>query len=265
MEELNLTELLRYYLKKLPIIILVTVITVLIGFMYITKVQTPMYHGTTTIILVQKTEETKNSNVTQSDLTLNEKLVTTYSQIMKSRRVIEQVITSLNLSDSYESLKGNITVTSVSETPNIKLTVNNEDADLAVEIANELADVFKNEITKIYNLENISIIDNAILEEKPYNVNLPKQLVISALVGIVTSVGIIFVMYYFDNTIKNKKEIETKLDLAVLGEIPVANKLAALEKQKRRARLSEDTNLDFDSVDEIKKTTKIKEQKEGGK
>ena len=269
MEELNLTELLRYYLKKLPIIILVTLVTVLIGLIYVTEVQTPMYHGTTTIILVQKTEEVKNANITQSDLTLNEKLVTTYSQIIKSRRVVEQVITSLNLSDSYESLKNNITVTSVSETPIIKVTINNEDADLAVEIANELASVFKNEISKIYNLENISIIDKAIIEEEPYNINLPKQLTIAALVGIVVSVGMIFVMYYFDNTIKNKKEIETKLNLAVLGEIPVANRLATLEKQKRRISLSEDNELDFDSVDEIeteKKTTKkvTKKKKEGG-
>lgn len=271
MEELNLTELLGYYLKKLPVIVLVTLLFLLVGYVYVEEIQVPLYHGTTTIILVQKTEDSKNSNMTQSELTLNEKLVTTYSQIMKSRRVLDQVVKSLSLKESYESLKKSIVVTSVSDTSIIKVSVSNEDKEMAVNIANELADVFKNEISRIYNLENISIIDEAIVEDHPYNVNLIKQMLLFGVFGLVLSCGVVFVVYYFDNTIKNKKEIESKLHIAVLGEIPVANKLAALEKQKRKMMISEDDELDFDSVDNVyneKKTgvkKQLKEQKEGGK
>ena len=234
MEELNLTELLRYYLKKLPIVILVTILALLIGYIYVEEVQVPMYHGTTTIILVQKTDENQQANVTQNELTLNEKLVSTYSHIMRSRRVLEQVIDTLNLDTTYANLKNRVSVTSVSETPIISVTVSDEDNKLAVKIANELAVVFEKEITKIYNLENISIIDEAIVEKVPYNINFLKQMVIYGLVGVVVSCGMIFVMYYFDNTIKNKKEIETKLNLPVLGEVPVATKLYALEKKKQK-------------------------------
>ena len=234
MEELDLTEVLKYYLKKLPIIITVTLLALLVGYIYIKRIQVPMYHGTTTIILVQKTEDNQSANATQNELNLNEKLVSTYSQIIKSRRVLEQVITSLNLKTTTDELAKRITVTSVSETPIIKVIVSDEDKDLAVSIANQLANIFKNEISKIYNLENISVIDKAITENKPYNINTLKQMVIYGFTGLVVSCGIIFLIYYFDNTIKSKKEIESKLNIAVLSEIPVATKLVAKEKKNKR-------------------------------
>ena len=261
MEELNLTELLRYYLKKLPIIIFTTILALLIGYIYVEEIQVPMYHGTTTIILVQKTNENQQvqANVAQNELTLNEKLVSTYSTIMKSRRVLSQVIYSLELDTTYSKLQNQISVASVDETPIIKVTVSDESKERAVEIANELAKVFEEEIIKIYNLENISIIDEAIVENNPYNINITKQMVIYGAIGIAISCGIIFVMYYFDNTIKNKKEIELKLNLAVLGEIPVATKLEKKEKNN-----IETDNVNFEKNEKTSVTT-IFDQKEGGK
>lgn len=242
MEELNLTELLRYYLKKSPIIILTTILALLIGYLYIEEFQVPLYHGTTTIILVQKNEGEVSSAITQNELTVNEKLVSTYSQIIKSRRVLDQVIDSLELDTTTSSLAEDITVTSVSETSIIKVSVSNEDNKEAVKIANKIAEVFKEEVSKIYNLENISVIDEATIEKTPYNINVPKQMIIYALVGIVLSCGVIFIMFYFDNTIKSKKEIESKLNLPVLGEIPVAKKLT-LEESKRRKKKREQKKL----------------------
>ena len=229
MEEINIIELLDYYLKKLPIIIVVTLLMLIGGLIYTTNIKTPLYHGTTTIILVQKQDGSENSAVTQNELSVNQKLVTTYSEIIKSRRVLETVISSLKLDKTPKSLAKNITVTSVSDTSIIKVTVSDPSNKQASLIANEVATVFKQEISKIYNLENISVIDNAIIEKEPYNISILKETVIFGLIGLIATCGIIFIIYYFDNTIKNKKEIEEKLHLAVLGEIPVATKL---EKKK---------------------------------
>ena len=238
MEEINIIELLNYYLKKLPYIIIITLLALLIGGLYINKIQVPLYHGTTTIILVQKADGTQATNMTQNELNLNEKLVTTYSQIIKSKRVLDQVIKSLSLQTTTNRLANKISVTSVNETPIIKITVSDENPEEAVILANSLANIFKQEITKIYNLENISIIDKATTEDKPYNINVLKQMVIYGMIGFILSCGIIFVIYYFDNTIKNKKEIETKLNIAVLSEVPVAAKLVAKGKRRKKITLN---------------------------
>lgn len=286
MEEINLMQLFNYYLKKLPIIIITVIVAIILGICYIEYIQVPMYHGTTTIILVQKSSgDEENINITQNELTVNEKLVSTYSQIIKSRRVLNQVIEELDLKTTTNDLADQIEVTAVTETSIIKVTVSDKNKKNAVKIANEVAEVFKDEITKIYNLENVSVIDEAIVEKAPYNVNIPKQMVIYVLVGLVLSCGVIFVMFYFDNTIKSKKEIETTLGLPVLAEIPVAGKLKRKKRKiKRKKKISNDdvrakdiNNKVFDNVDKdikqeetstkkkttktTKKTTKTTEKK----
>ena len=248
MEEIVLVQLFRYYLKKSPIIILTTVLAILFGYLYVEYIQIPMYHGTTTIILVQNNNDEDSLDVTQNELTVNEKLVSTYSEIIKSRRVLEQVIEKLKLKTSIADLVNRIEVSSVSETYIIKITVSNESNKKAVEIANEVAEVFKKEISDIYNLENVSTIDKAIVEKKPYNVNKTKYLIIFALAGIVLSSGVIFVIYYFDNTIKDKKEIEEKLQSAVLGEIPVAKKLDKKSKRIKKRKKKRDKQLENNNL-----------------
>lgn len=225
MEEINLKDLFNYYVKRIPIIIIVTTIALIIGLIYSTKIQVPMYHGTTTIILVQKQNDKDTSYAYQNELNINEKLVATYSQIIKSRRVLEQVINNLKLKTTPKELAEDINVTAVTDTSIIKVSVSNKDNKEAVMIANGVADVFKKEISNIYNLENVSIVDNAVIEDKPYNVSILKELLIAALAGIVLSCGVLFVIYYFDNTIKTKTDIEELIGLPVLAEVPTAKKL----------------------------------------
>lgn len=241
MEEMNLIELFRYYLKKLPIIILSMILAILIGYTYIEYYQVPMYNASTTIILVHQNESNTNSTITQNELTINEKLVKTYSEIIKSRSVLEKVINDLGLKINTDDLSDKINVKSISDTAILEVTVSDESNKKASIIANKLAEVFKTEITKIYNLENISIIDEAIIEDKPYNINIPKQMIIYSLIGIILSCGIIFIMYYFDNSIKNRKEIELKLNLPVIGEVPQATNLT--KKQKKNKKEFDKTKL----------------------
>ena len=225
MEEINLKELFNYYLKKLPIIIIVTVVFIVMGMVYVNKIQVPMYHGTTTIILVQKNDDKNNSNAYQNELNINQRLVSTYSQIIKSRRVLDQVKSNLELEKlSVNELANKIGVTGVDDTSIIKVSVSDKNNKMAMNIANEVASVFKKEITDIYNLENVSVVDKAIIEEEPYNVNIKKELLIFGFAGLVLSCGVIFVIYYFDNTIKSKKDIES-LDLPILAEVPSVKRL----------------------------------------
>lgn len=253
MEELNLMDLLKYYLKKSYIIILMTILVALMGCYYVEEIQVPMYHGTTTIILVQKNNGATTAYETQNELTISEKLVSTYSELIKSRRILSQVIQNLKLDLTESELAKNITVTSASDTSIIKITVSDANKKKAVEIANQITKVFKAAIIKIYDLENVTIIDEAIVEDIPYNVNLVKQMLIFTCLGLVLSCGIVFVMYYFDGTVKNKKEVEEKLKLPVLGEVPVAKKLLN-QKNKEEKEIHIQNNLtvadeEFEKID----------------
>lgn len=224
MEEINLTDLVRYFFSKLLIIIFITILCGFIGYAYALFLQKPMYKSKTTLLLanVSTFDQTVNSaNSLNTDITLNQKLVSTYREIITSKRVLKQVINKLNLDYSYENLKKLITVDSVSNTEIISVTVKSADPEEAPLIANEVASTFCDEIVNIYQIQNVNIIDKAEVNINPYNINLIKQTIMYLLVGLVLSLAIIFIVYYFDTSIKTKEEIEEKIGLPVLGIIPL--------------------------------------------
>lgn len=215
MEEIDLIELLNYFKKKIGLIIIIMSAVGILGCIYTLFIQKPMYNSYTTVIL----SGSSSSSITQTDVTLNKNLISTYAEIVKSGRVLNQVIKELNLDISYELLSSGISVTSLNNTEIIKITVNNESPDMAMKIANSTASVFTKEISSLYKMDNVSILDYATINESPYNINILKQLIIYILAGLVISLGTVFMIFYFDRTIKSVEQIEQKIKLPVLGSV----------------------------------------------
>ena len=218
MEEIDLKEMFLYFWTKKLIFIILIIVGIAAGIIYTNYLEVPKYRSYTTILL---TKEESSTAITSSDVTLNKNLVDTYREIIKSRNVLGKVITNLDLEYSIDELGKMITVESVNDTEIIKVTVTNTDDYLAMNIADEIANVFKTEIVKLYNIQNVGVIDTAALPTKPYNINIVKTTLITTLIGLVLAFAISFILFYFDTTIKNSEEIERKLGLTVIGNIPM--------------------------------------------
>ena len=261
MEEINLKELFDYFIDKIKYIIIATLVCCLIGGIYTKFLTIPMYKSSTTVILGSNQEGT---GITQSDISINNNLVSTYTEIIKSRRVLEQVQKELNESYTYKELASEISVSSINNTQIIKITVEDNNALNAKIIANLVAKVFTIEVPELYNLDNVHILDVAIEEDEPYNINVAKSSIIGGLLGLVLSSGIFFVIYYFDRTAKSVEQVEEVLQMPILGsveetknlkeELVVAtNPKEIISEQIRTIR----TNLQFTSADEKIKTILI--------
>lgn len=220
MEEINLKEVYSYFKSRLLWMLLAIVVIVIIGNVYTILTRVPMYQSNTTIVLVGESKK----GYSQTDSQLNQNLIGTYSEIITSRKVLQQVIDNLKLKMTVDELSKNITTSSVEDTEIIRITVNNEKKKMAVKIADEVASVFSEEIQDIYNLENVAIIDKAEEADAPYNINYVKDNVIYLMIGVVLSFGVVFVMYYFDTTIKSSETVEEKLGLTVIGIVPKESK-----------------------------------------
>lgn len=211
MEEIDLKELFEFFMSKISLLIVITVSVCLLGSMYGLFLQTPMYSSYTTVVL------SSENTITQTDVTLNKNLVNTYAEIVKSRRVLDQVIDELLLDSSYEQMVGKISVSTVNNTEIIKINVNDKDPNKAKNIANSTANFFTKEIVELYDMNNVSVLDEAIVSEKPYNINIVKQLILYFAIGFILGVGILFIIYYFDRTIKSIEQVEQKIKLPILG------------------------------------------------
>lgn len=215
MEEINLIEVFSYFKSKLVAILIVVGVILVLGNVYSIFFKTPMYQSNTTVLLVN--EGTNNT----SEVQLNKNLVTTYTEIIKSRRVLKQVVENLKLDYSVSELSNMITVEAVGDTQLIRITVKNSSNEEAALIADKIAEVFTVETKKLYHLENVSVVDTAVINDSAYNINILKDNIIYLGLGIVLTFGIVFVMYYFDTTIKSSEVVEDKLGLNVIGIIPL--------------------------------------------
>ena len=223
MEELDLKELINmFWTRKLQIVIIVAIFLI-IGLVYSYLYVSPEYQATTTVILAQSATTTEGSQetITSNDLTLNQKLVSTYSELITSKDVVRTVISNLSLPISESELENNIRVTSVEDTEIIEISVTNRNPNYAYRIANEIVNVFADKVAEIYNINNVNVVDEAEESTTPSNINHTKDVIIFAFIGIVVAVIYALVLNMLDNTVKSREEIEKTYKIPVIAEIPL--------------------------------------------
>lgn len=269
MEEINIRDFLNY-LKKYVLVIVAVALVLIIGvFIYDKSIKKPLYTTYTTIILTKSNETQTGTTITQNDILLNQKLVETYSKIIKSKLVLEQVISETGVTYTAEELSENVSVEAYENTEMLKISVTDQDPELAASIANSIAQVFSGEIAKIYQINNISVVDVAVTPEEVSNNTLKRDLLIALFIGIFGTIGVVFVVYYFDDTVKLTDNLEEEIGMPVVAKVFKSDigsknnrKVELLAQKYPKSVVSESiktlrTNLQFSSVDEDIKTILI--------
>ncbi|MEB8068889.1 Wzz/FepE/Etk N-terminal domain-containing protein [Mammaliicoccus fleurettii] len=198
------------YLIILPIVFLILSMVITLVFM------TPKYSASTQVLVNQKEAD---SQMMAQEVQSNLQLVNTYSEIIKSPRILDKV--SKNLKGKYSSneLSGMLTVNNQAESQILNISVENESRENAGKVANEIANVFSKDINKIMNVDNVSILSKA--DNNGSKVS-PKPLlnaVIGVFLGLIVALIIIFLKEILDKRIKTEKDVEEQLNIPVLGTI----------------------------------------------
>lgn len=259
MEEIDIKELLNYIKEKIWIVGIALVISIITTIVYIKGIKKPIYKSSTTYVL---TSSTDNQGITNTEVTLNEKLIATYKEIIKSRNILQKVIDKLELKDvTTGQLAKNVTVEQISTSSMIKITVSNRDPELAQKIAERIGIEFSREIEAIYDMNNLSIVDTPVVPKNASNKSNKKEIVVINGGAVVGSLMVIFMLFYFDNTVKDAEQVEDKTNLPVLGNVPLIQKKKGTEKIEElivkvdpKSTISEGirtirTNLQFSNVD----------------
>ena len=237
MEELDLKELFQIFWNKKVQILLIILIFIVIGIIYTVGFVTPMYSSSTTLVLAgtessSSTNTTGADSITTSDITINSKLVATYSELVKSKNVLRKVISNLGINVDEANLRQNVSVSSVKDTELIEITVSNENAGYSAKIANEIAKVFTEKVGEIYNINNVHVVDEAEVSSSPSNVNHAKDIVIFAFIGAVIAIMYVLIANMLDTTVKTQQDIEKLTKCPVLASIPIYD--MGMEKLKKR-------------------------------
>ena len=219
-EDIDIKRIFDIIFSKKIFIILIIILSITLGYVYSYYYKQPEYKSSVTILLVAD-ENKADKELTQTDLNINTSLISTYSSIAKSTNVMQKTIDNLGLDISTSKLQKNIEVNQIDKTQFLKITVKDSNPERAKNIANELSRVFTEQIKEIYNLANISIVDEAEIENAPCNINHVKDIIIFTFAGLIVSIITIMIIYFFDDTIKDEKDIEKNIKLRNIGTLPI--------------------------------------------
>ncbi|MGX1901374.1 YveK family protein [Thermolongibacillus altinsuensis] len=222
-ETISLRELFETLRKRFWLIAIITVLATATSGVVSYFVLTPIYQASTQLLVNQEKTDQPIYNI--NEIQTNLQLINTYNVIMKSPAILDIVKKELDLDIPIEELNEKINVTSEKDSQVVNLTVEDPDPYMAADIANTVANVFQREIVKIMNVDNVQILAKAEVKEEPKPVK-PRPILnmaIAFVVGLMTGVGLAFLLEYLDNTIKNEQDVEKLLELPVLGAVATIN------------------------------------------
>lgn len=217
-ETIDLLELLGVLRQHILALLLTTVLAALAGFLVSSFVLTPQYQASA--LMIVNTRQDTSANVTSDQLTSASRLVSTYSIIVKSDTVLNQVIANLGLNMTYETLASKVEVSAVDETQVMEITVTDPNPDGARQVCEQITQVAPDAILTAVEAGSVKVISAASVDPDPVSPNIPRNTAIAGVLGLVACVGILFLRVLLDNKINTEDDVTKHLGLTVIGVIP---------------------------------------------
>ncbi|MGN1405939.1 MAG: YveK family protein [Erysipelotrichaceae bacterium] len=229
---IDLLEVLMVLKKNILLILFSTFFCVIIGCFYTFVIATPMYSASATIYL-HSSDLSSTSEILQS-LQIGSQLAPDYEVVLKSRPVVERVIESLNLECSVGELNSQVTISNPSDTHMIVVKVTDKDPELASDIANAYIKYGIETIREI-DIKEPYIVESAIPNYQKVSPDNLKNLMISALIGILVSCGFIVVRMLISDRLQGDEKIERVLGVPVIAHIAFDDSLKIEKGGKKDA------------------------------
>lgn len=217
-ETIDLLELLGVVRRHIVALLLTTVLAAAAGFAVSKFLMTPQYQASA--LMIVNTRQDTTANVTSDQLNSASKLVSTYSIIVKSDTVLNQVIANLGLNMSYETLAGKVGVAAVDDTQVMEITVTDANPDGARQVCEQITQVAPDAILTAVEAGSVKVISAARVDPDPVSPNVMRNTAIAGVLGLVVCLGVLFLQVLLDNKINTEEDVTKQLGLNVIGVIP---------------------------------------------
>lgn len=236
---IKLSDLIIILKRFAFLIISVTIIFIGIAIALNNFVLKPVYKAETQILVNQKYEQ-GDQYLSSQQIDADLQLINTYNVIIKSPVILTKVINNLQLESTPEELTQQISVSSTNNSQVLTIQVEDSSPAKAVEISNEVAQVFESNIPQLMKVDNINILSIAKLDENPTPIK-PNKILnmgIAAIVGLLLGIGIAILIETFDTRIKSERDIEEMLELPVIGSVgPIVEDKRMIFSRKERKKM----------------------------
>lgn len=214
---LNILEVLKSVRKRIPLILLLTIVFVAASGAISYTLMKPAYQASTQILINQNDIEAQEFNT--QDINTNIQLISTYNIIIKSKVILNEVIAELKLNETYQSLNEKVTVSNIESTQVLTIDVVDPTMENAVLIANTTASIFQEKIQGLMKVDNVNILAEAEVPANPVPIqpNPVRNMAIGAFIGLLFGAALSILIDQLNTTVQTEEDIEEIPGLQLLG------------------------------------------------
>ena len=223
MEEqvISVSEIIDAVKKRWKIIVLTTVLATVVSGIFSFFVISPTYEASTKIFIGKEGAESEGYN--SSDVSMYQNLIKTYSELIKTKDLVNKAIDNSQYDLSVNNVLNGITVNTLTGTQILQISYQSKSPSIAKNILESVTNEFITKAEELVPNGNVKILESVELPKNPVAPNKTMNIAIAFILGMMVGFGIVFLLEYLDNTYKNKEQLEKDLDIPVLGVIPMSD------------------------------------------
>lgn len=224
----NISEVLDGIKDKWKNIVLIVLSFLLISSIYNIFFINKEYESNVKIFIGKQKFKNITETYNNEEINLYQRLITTYSEVIKSKKLINESIkgSKMNyLQDKYKNinydlLMENLTVNPIANTQIIEIKYKSLNPQQSYDLLYSITENLISYSKELYPNVNITVLEQVHVNLKPL---MNKKLTIIGLglmLGLIVGIGGIIGVMYLNNTYKNQKSLEEEIGLTVIGVIP---------------------------------------------
>ena len=224
----NISEVLGGIKDKYKNIVLIVLSFLLISSIYNIFFINKEYEANVKIFIGKQKFKNITETYNNEEINLYQRLITTYSEVIKSKKLINESIKGSKMNylqdkyknTNYDLLMENLTVNPIANTQIIEIKYKSLNPQQSYDLLYSITENLISYSKELYPNVNITI-----LEQVHVNLNqlMNKKLTIIGFglrLGLIVGIGGIIGVMYLNNTYKNQKSLEEEIGLTVIGVIP---------------------------------------------
>ena len=211
-------ELLQTLKEKVALILAATILAAALGWGFSAFLMPRKYEASVNMIVNTRTEIV--GVVTSDSISSAQDLVDTYAIIIKSNKVLNQVIEKLDLKMTYEELSKQITVDPIRNTQVMKIAAHCPSADQAALIVQTISEIAPDIVADAVEAGSCKVVSDVYSSAKPISPNILKTTAMAAVLAFLAVCALVVLQELFHDYIVDDADMERKLGITALGVIP---------------------------------------------
>lgn len=180
---------------------------------------TPEYESRATLYILK--QDGRNSDeYTSSDFSLALNVVNDCTYLLRSHKVLDEVINDLDLEMSYEHLARRISTSNPDGTRVLEVIVRADTPENARKLVDRVCQVGADAITDAMGFQQVNLYEYGTLNNNPCNRTSYKTYALIGMGAALLTYAVYLLVFLLNDRIRTEEDVREYFGLSVLGEIP---------------------------------------------